>query len=92
MPEITNADQIGVEWEMEEDGGSPIEEYKVFKMAASDQQWQQAASGLLVEDYTATGLTQGEYYRFGIIAKNMKCESEMSSIINILAAQEPSAP
>lgn len=67
VPEITLADRIGLSWVVPVfDGGSPVLDYRVWYDNATGGDMIELESGIATTAYTATGLTQGQTYKFKV--------------------------
>ena len=76
--------------EASENGGTPVLDYRVSKDVAGT--YVVVQSGIMIEQYTVTGLTAGVTYKFKVQARNTEGSSAYSAEVEILAAQAPSAP
>ena len=72
VAEVTLADRAGLTWTAPVfDGGSPVIDYRVwYDNASAGASFVELVSGLQSTSYTATGLTQGQTYRFKVESRN----------------------
>ena len=93
MPEITNAYQVGLLWDIGAyNGGSPVIDYQVSFTEVTANSYQVFSTGLTATYEIVTGLTPGVTYRFVVQARNVVSLSVYSNSVDVLAAQVPDAP
>lgn len=87
------ATSITFSWtEGENNGGSPVTDYRVNIFDADASDFIELASGVTSTSYTATGLTAGLTYKFKVEARNEFGYSQMSEEVEILCATYPERP
>jgi hypothetical protein len=79
-------------WSDGANGGKPILDYMVEYDLADGSSWTTLETDILQKQYTATGLDQGNTYKFRVYACNQVGYSEASEEIHILTAIIPDAP
>jgi hypothetical protein len=85
-----SATSLGLSWdEGVENGGSPVIDYTVNYAVGTFGSYVELMSGVLLTEYTATGLTSGETYSFKIQARNAYGLSASSTNVQLLNAFIP---
>lgn len=95
VPTVTSATQVGLDWIAPVfDGGSPVIDYRVWYDNASDgATWTVYQDSIVPTEFTVTGLSQGNVYKFKVQSRNLYGYSDlMSNEIAVLAAQIPDVP
>lgn len=72
-------------------GGTVIIDYRV-NIAVAGEAFSILASGLLLPEYKATGLTPGVQYEFKVESRNSYSYSDYSTTLSMLNAFKPEAP
>jgi titin len=86
---------ISLAWNAPSDGSSPINGYRVYMNALAVGDWVLAYAGEgypTRQTFTATGLTEGEQYRFMLSAFNLVGESGNSTEAIFTASDLPGGP
>jgi hypothetical protein len=87
------ATSITFSWtEGENNGGSPVTDYRVSRYFVEVSDFVVLATGITVQNYLSTGLTAGVAYKFKVEAQNEFGYSEMSEEVEILCATHPEKP
>ena len=83
---------MGLQWSPGTyDGASPVIDYQV-SYAVQSGSFAVYSSNVVEANEIVTGLTPGQTYEFKIEARNVIGLSEYSSVLTVLAAQEPGQP
>ena len=84
---------ITIEWTPpNDDGGDPIDDYKVYWDEGSGGSFILLGSSSNLLEYTVNSLTKGNTYRFKVSAVNHIGESQLSTEGSVIAATVPDAP
>lgn len=78
---------MGLEWQVPDDGGSEILEYRIYRVNPPTEDLVDVThSGLTVTNHIEKPLVQGVTYKFAVEAYNTKGWSLKSNEIEVLAA------
>lgn len=92
VPSITTGSQIGLVWKDGAiDGGADILDYTITWDRATGS-WEIYEAGIILRQYTVTGLVASLTYSFKVQARNTHGLSSYSLPVSILSAQTPNQP
>ncbi|RLF69769.1 MAG: hypothetical protein DRN55_09305, partial [Thermoplasmata archaeon] len=84
---------VNLSWKApEDDGGSPIIGYKIYRGTSSGNETLLATVGNETTYYNDTGVTNGQKYYYRVSAVNVVGEGELSVEVNATPQTVPSAP
>lgn len=87
VPSITNANQIGLEWDLPlTDGQASIIDYRLSMLTEGESNFNLLVAGVVQRSYTVQSLKQGLTYKFKVEARNEIGFSPTSEEVSILAA------